>query len=159
MNTETNEAPEDQPADEYVAELIEGAEDQSGEQEVADVAAVEIPVAPVASSKPSVVYDPSVLVPVQTVAQKPPPSQFENLAAKGGAIGAIVLGVLSFVGSFITSYAILNSFMGVLLGLWGLRSNHQKTALIGILLCLISAFFCVVEISAWIQSLWPQEEF
>ena len=70
----------------------------------------------------------------------------------------MVLGVLAFAGSFITSYAILNSFMGILLGLWGLRSDHQKTAMIGMLICLISAFFCILEISDWIQAIWPQED-
>ena len=70
----------------------------------------------------------------------------------------MVLGVLSFAGSFITSYAILNSFMGVALGLWGLKSNHNRMALFGILLCLVSAFLCVLDISEWLQGLWFDPE-
>lgn len=168
---ENNETPAEE-SEEFVAELLEGSEpdlplpaDLHNEPEkvVADgdfVQAESLPNAvPVPAQPSSVVYDPTVLVPSKPSGEKPPPSAFENLAAKGGAIGAMVLGVLSFVGSFITSYAILNSFLGILLGLWGLRSNHQKMAMLGMLICLISAFFCVVEISEWIQTIWPQEEF
>jgi len=148
MNDETNEETEEQPVADYVAELVD--------QEPATEAAEAIPAGETATNQ--VVYNPTV-VPPPPQDILPPPSLVENLAAKGGAVGAIVLGVLSFVGSFITSYAILNSLMGILLGLWGLRSNHRRMALIGILLCIVSAFFCAVEISAWVQTLWPQDDF
>ncbi len=153
MNEEPIEEPDEQPAEEFVAELVAGenpAASDSKSGTAYDSA--------VMRSTTQVIYDPSIHVGVR----KPealPPSPYENLAAKGGAVGAVVLGALAFIGSFITTYAILNSFMGVLLGLWGLRSNHRNMALIGIGLCLLSGFFCVVEISAWIQSIWPESEF
>ena len=147
MNVETNDEPEELPTADYIAELID--------EEVVEASLAENVTGENATNQ--VVYNPSVMLPTKTV--QLPPSPVENLAAKGGAVGAIVLGVLSFTGSFITSYAILNSLMGVLLGLWGLRSNHRRMALVGILMCLISAFFCAVEISAWVQSFWPQSEF
>ena len=154
---------QDRTAEEFVAELIDDQSD-SAEVPVADAEgqatselvsnAIEV-----VTAAPAVAYDPSVLLPPKKPAVKLPPSPMANLAAKGGSVGALVLGVLSFAGSFITSYAILNSFMGLALGLWGLRSNHKRMALIGLGLCLLSAFFCVLDISAWLQSLWPQEEF
>ena len=81
-----------------------------------------------------------------------PPELLENLAAKGGAVGAVVLGGLALLGSFISSYAVINAVIGLLMGLWGLNSSHQRMAGIGMLLCLISAFFCAVEISSWLAS-------
>lgn len=84
--------------------------------------------------------------------------RLENLAAKGGAVAAIVLGVLAVVGSFATSWSIVNALMGLAAGAWGLRSQHRKIAMVGILLCLIGAFFSAVEISDWLRSIWPVEE-
>lgn len=154
MNNESSDdpQPEDKNAEEFVAELIDSP---------ADSAEVTLAGATVVPAAPAVAYDPSVLLPPVKPGVKPPspPSQLANLAAKGGSVGALVLGVLSFAGSFITSYAILNSFIGIAMGLWGLRSNHRRLALVGLALCLTSAFFCVLDISVWLQSLWPQEEF
>lgn len=84
--------------------------------------------------------------------------RLENLAAKGGAVAAIVLAVLAMAGSFVTSWSIINAGMGLACGIWGLRSQHKKMAGIGILLCLIAAFLCAVEISDWLESIWPVEE-
>ena len=150
MNDETNEEqPEQQETAEFVAELV----DESPEPEL-----VSEEVVPASIVTPTVAYDPSVLLPPVKRRENPPPSQIASLAAKGGAVGAIVLGALSFFGSFITSYAILNSLMGLMLGLWGLNSNHRRMATIGIVICLLSGFFCVVEISSWLQTLWPESE-
>jgi hypothetical protein len=149
MNSESSdEQPETQPAEEYVAELVE---DSRSADEGVDIGVIGF-------ATPGVSYDPSILVPPKPKNEKPAPKHMEHLASKGGAVGAIVLGVLAFFGSFITSYAILNSFMGLALGLWGLKSNYRRTAFIGMALCLIAAFFCVVEISAWLQTIWPTVE-
>lgn len=162
MNNESAEPDEeevqDPPAQEFVAELVEEVGGSENVEEVAAEVLNEEPVKAVAAAAPTIGYSPSILTPSKAAVYQPPPSQMANLAAKGGAVGAIVLGALSFVGSFITSYAILNSFMGVALGLWGLKSNHRRMALIGILLCLVSAFFCVLDISVWLQGLWFDPE-
>ncbi len=148
MNSESNdEHPEPQDAEEFVAELVIEASNSDVPFAVTEVAAV-----------PAVAYNPSILIAPKATAARLPPSPMTHLAAKGGAVGAMVLGVLAFVGSFITSYAILNSIMGLALGLWGLKSDHRRTAMLGMALCLIAAFFCVVEISSWLQTLWPSEE-
>ena len=167
-----NEEKQDPPAEEFVAELVEAElvdEGTDTKDAVDPTAARAVPYDPsilrntegaIVAAVPAVVaYNPSVLAPPKADTYLPPPSPMANLAAKGGAVGAIVLGVLSFIGSFITSYAILNSFLGVALGLWGLRSNHRRMAMIGMGLCLLSGFFCVLDISEWMQSLWSDPEF
>ena len=157
MNDESDiEDNEDQPAKEFVAELIDDVEHEVVEEIVP--ATLSDPTA-VAVAAPVVAYNPSILVPPKPASYEPPPSPMANLSAKGGAVGAVVLGVLSFIGSFITSYAILNSFLGLALGLWGLRSNHRSMAVIGMAICLISAFLCVLDISEWLQGLWVDPEF
>lgn len=134
----------------FEAEIVEDPVDRHEE-----IAPDAVPLTP-----PAVAYNPAILVPpVKPRGPKPPPTPMANLAAKGGAVGALVLGVLAFVGSFISSYAILNSAMGIAMGLWGLSSNHRRMATIGLILCTVSAFFCVVEISSWLQTIWPQDEF
>jgi len=159
MNDESakhdDENKQDPPAAEFVAELVE---EGGGSEEVSDlvdeISNAESVAAAVAAAAPTVAYNPSILKPPKPAAYQPPPSPMANLSAKGGAVGAMVLGVMAFAGSFITSYAILNSFMGMALGLWGLRSNHRRMALVGISLCVISAFLCALDISEWLQSLW-----
>lgn len=153
-NNESDNNEEEQPAKEFVAELVSNG-DTEDVQELASAAVGGSPVVAV----PAVAYDPSILVPPKPVSYQPPPSPMANLSAKGGAVGAVVLGVLSFMGSFITSYAILNSFLGLALGLWGLRSNHPRMATIGMAICLISAFLCALDISEWLQDLWVDPEF
>ena len=78
----------------------------------------------------------------------PPPlaASLDNIAANGGAVGALVLGIWSFFGAFITNWSIINGILGVLLGLWGLTSRRRKMALIGILLCLISIFLSLIQV-------------
>lgn len=165
MNNESTESDEDEkqdpPAQEFVAELVDEAESNETVEDVAAGVLDGEPVSAVAAAAgaPAIGYTPSILQPPKPATyQQPAPSPLANLSAKGGAVGAMVLGVLSFAGSFITSYAILNSFMGVALGLWGLKSNHNRMALFGILLCLVSAFLCVLDISEWLQGLWFDPE-
>jgi len=170
-NESDNEDSEDQPAAEYVAELVEdgeakatgeeakatGEEAKASGEESETIITAEPVVAAVAT--PAVAYNPSILTPPKPASYQQPPSPMANLSAKGGAVGAVVLGGLSFFGSFITSYAILNSFMGLALGLWGLRSNHRRMAIVGMAICVLSAFFCALDISEWLQGLWVTEEF
>ncbi len=72
------------------------------------------------------------------------PPQFQNVAAKGGAIAALVLGCLSVFGAFVTQWSLFNAVVGLGLGLWGLRSNFVRTAIIGMVLCVIGLLLCGV---------------
>ena len=71
------------------------------------------------------------------------PPQFQNVAAKGGAVGALVLGCLAVFGAFITQWSLFNAVVGLALGLWGLSSNMPRTAILGIVLCGIGFLLCV----------------
>ena len=71
------------------------------------------------------------------------PPQFQNVAAKGGAVGALVLGCLAVFGAFFTQWSPFNAVVGLMLGLWGLSSNMSRTAIVGIVLCGIGFMLCV----------------
>ena len=71
------------------------------------------------------------------------PPQFQNVAAKGGAVGALVLGCLAVFGAFVTQWSLFNAIIGVLLGMWGLSSNMSRTAVVGMILCVIGFMLCV----------------
>ena len=71
------------------------------------------------------------------------PPQFQNVAAKGGAVGALVLGCLAVFGAFVTQWSLFNAVLGLMLGLWGLSSNMSRTAYLGILLCGIGLVLCI----------------
>ena len=89
-----------------------------------------------------------------SLAMIPPPiaSNFEHMSANGGAVGALVLGVWCVAGSFITNWSMINGFLGLILGLWGLASRKKKTAWIGILLCLIGVFMCLLHVSELVNT-------
>ena len=72
------------------------------------------------------------------------PPQFQNISAKGGAVAAIVLGCLAIFGAFLTQWSLFNALVGLLLGLWGLKSNLHRTSMIGICFCLIGLALCFV---------------
>lgn len=69
----------------------------------------------------------------ETFVPNPPPLYAsENLAATGGAVGALVLGIWSVVSGFVSDWNIVNSGLAVGLGLWGMRSPRPMLALAGI---------------------------
>ena len=88
----------------------------------------------------------------------PPPlaTNLQNLSANGGAVGALVLGIWCFMGSFITNWSIINGILGLLLGTWGLTSQRKKTAWIGIALCTIGILLCLAEFSELVNK-WMYE--
>jgi hypothetical protein len=69
-----------------------------------------------------------------------------NFAAVGGAVGSCVLGVWSILGSLITPFSAINGIIGVVLGLWGLRSPRYKLSILGIVLAVIGCFMSVLRI-------------
>ena len=88
--------------------------------------------------------------PIPIAAEVPPtanhelPPQFQNISAKGGAVGAVVLGSLAVFGAFVTQWSLFNAIVGLILGLWGLRSNLTRTAAVGICFCVIGIVLCFV---------------
>lgn len=84
----------------------------------------------------------------------PPPitANLDNIAANGGAVGAIVLGIWSLIGAFITNWSIINGVLGLLLGFWGLTSRRRKMAWVGIVLCLISIFLSLIQVGELVNT-------
>jgi hypothetical protein len=79
----------------------------------------------------------------------PPPisANLDNVSAIGGAVSALGLGVWAMIGAFITNWSIINAVIGLLLGFWGLTSYRRRMAWIGIVLCLISMFLSLIQVS------------
>jgi hypothetical protein len=85
------------------------------------------------------------------LAATPIAGNLENMAANGGAIGSIVLGVWCVLGSFITNWSIINGVLGLLMGFWGLNSRKQRTAWIGIALCVLGILLALVQVSEMVN--------
>lgn len=62
-------------------------------------------------------------------------TEIENFSARGGAVASIGLGVYSVIGGYFTPLAMINSFLGLVLGLWGLSSKKRRWATIGMVIC------------------------
>jgi hypothetical protein len=68
-----------------------------------------------------------------------------HLSARGGAVASTVLGAWSIFGAWITAYSVINAFLGLALGCWGLASDVRwpwlgpVLSLVGIAACLIAA--------------------
>ncbi|MCL4207793.1 MAG: hypothetical protein KJ000_35355 [Pirellulaceae bacterium] len=59
-------------------------------------------------------------------------------AAAGGAVAALVLGVLSLAASFFSVGALFLAMAGLPVGIWGLFSDRRGQAIVGMLLCCIA---------------------
>lgn len=80
-------------------------------------------------------------------------SQFDlhnTMAANGGAVAALALGIWSILGSFFSSLSIINSALGIALGLWGLTSRKKYIATTGILLCLLGVMACMFNLTYFV---------
>ena len=69
------------------------------------------------------------------------PAAFNQLSmqTKGGAVGGVLLGLLSICGSWLTAYSIINAALGLMLSCWGLQSSARQWAAAGIALSLVGA--------------------
>lgn len=88
----------------------------------------------------------------------PNTGNLENLPAKGGAIGSLVLGIWCVLGAFVTNWSIINGLIGLLMGLWGMASRKQKTALLGILLCVLGIFMSLIQFNELINTYFTATE-
>lgn len=66
-----------------------------------------------------------------------------NLAATGGAIASVVLGAWSIIGATVTAYSVINAFLGLALGCWGVSSGVRWPWL-GIALSIVGIVSCAV---------------
>lgn len=81
----------------------------------------------------------AALPPLGAPVSPPRPAHLRRLtAAQGGAIAALVLGLMSVVASFYTELAAVPAALGLGLGAWGLFSPRRGPAILGLLLCLLA---------------------
>jgi hypothetical protein len=90
------------------------------------------------------------------------PAYPTNAGATGGAIAAVVLGVMALVAlRFIAPGALLVSILGVSMGVWGLHSDRRGVALFGLVLCCLAmalaGFFTAVGLFELINGYNPFE--
>ena len=85
-------------------------------------------------------------------------SGLDNMAAKGGAYGSLVLGIWASLGSLLTPWSAINGVLGLLLGVWGLTSHHQKISWIGIILSLLGIVLSFIEFSDMVRAFLPVNE-
>ena len=125
------------------------------------------PASGVGASDPSIIVativgseGPSEIIEATAVFAKPRemPASFQNLAAVGGAVGALLLGIWSIFAATISPYAGITAMVGILMGCWGITSLRKKMAIIGIVLCLIGLGLSVWEINGVISNYLMQVE-
>lgn len=64
-----------------------------------------------------------------------PVKKAPNIAALGGTVGALVLGVFAAVLGLFRYEAAIVALIGLMMGIWGLYSPRRGWALVGMLLC------------------------
>ena len=75
---------------------------------------------------------------------------FKNLAATGGAVGGLILGIWSIICAMITVFAFINAGLAIALGCYGLGSSRKKMAAFGIVLGIAGLLMSFMEIGEWI---------
>lgn len=82
-------------------------------------------------------------------------------AATGGAVGALVLAVMSLVFAYFTIGALFTALLGIGMGAWGVQSNHRKMAIAAMALCclavVLSACFGAVHLYTEVNGHLPWE--
>jgi hypothetical protein len=91
----------------------------------------------------------------------PPTPYARYAAATGGAVGALVLAVMSLVFAYFTIGAMFTALLGIGMGAWGIQSNHRKMAITAMALCclavVLSAGFGAVNLYTEINGHSPLE--
>ena len=83
--------------------------------------------------------------------------ELQNIAANGGAVGAVVLGAWSILCSLITPFSIINTFMAIGLGAYGLTSMKKTWAIIGIALGLVGGALSLIETNEILRNYFAEE--
>lgn len=74
-------------------------------------------------------------------------NELHNMAARGGAVGGLVLGILALISSLVTYYAIINASLAILLSVYGLKSRSRRLAVVGIVLGFVAILLSLMEIN------------
>lgn len=82
----------------------------------------------------------------------------DSIAANGGSVAALVLGIWSIFGALFTSLSLINGMIGIVLGIWGLTSRKKSLAVFGIVLCFVGIMACMLNITYFFWELILIEE-
>lgn len=70
-----------------------------------------------------------------------------SISRRGGAVAAVLLGLLAIGGSWLTIYSGINALIGLPLSIWAMQSTWRQAALTGMILCVIGGL-CSLILSA-----------
>ena len=144
-NPEANSDPE-QDLEGLAAEVLN---ESSGSSVLDDIVDAEIvPNAEVVAGDRSDVVEAEAIEPAERSYLDMPPRAYatpagpvnfnqKRLQTKGGAVAGVLLGILSMVGAFLTSYSLINAFLGLVLSTWGMGSGANRLASAGVVLSII----------------------
>jgi hypothetical protein len=76
--------------------------------------------------------------------ETPKPQYPKDGAAIGATVASVALGIVSVGLSLYTVLAFVTSVIGILMGIWGLKSDRKLAAICGLLLCSVAMF-----LTAW----------
>lgn len=150
-NSEVNPGSE-QDLEALAAEVLDEPSDASLLGEIVDAEVVPDEEAN-AADQSDVVNAEAILPSEQSFLDKPPrayavaaepvdPKQ-RKLQTKGGAVGGVLLAVLSIVGAFLTSYSLINAFIGLALSAWGMGSDARRLASAGVVLSIVGIILSI----------------
>ena len=88
----------------------------------------------------------------------PLPVNFQNLAAVGGSVGALVLGIWSIVGAALTPFSMINAILGILMGFWGLSSTKKTMATVGLALCIVGLALSLWDLNGVVSNYFYRAE-
>ena len=139
--------------------------------EAMEAAVVDPDTAPICDGSPFSEADPLPARPAEV--GQPPPTELlvagqraaasRSEAAVGGAIAALLLGMLAlFAAFFMPIGGLVTSILGLGMGAWGVYSRRRVLALVGLLLCCLalalSGFNGVVELYTYLHGHSPWEQ-
>lgn len=149
-NSEVNSDsyPDDQDLEALAAEVLDEPSDATLLGDVVDAEVV--PDSEVIAAAQSDVVDAEIVQPSERSFLDAPPRAYvtpaepvdpkqRELQTKGGAVAGVLLGTLSIAGAFLTSYSMINAFLGLALSAWGLTSSAKRQAKAGLILSIIGA--------------------
>ena len=73
-------------------------------------------------------------------------AEFQNMAAIGGAVGALVLGSWSIIGAMLTPWSAINALIAIVMGFYGLKSKRKRMAVLGIVLAVFGLALSLMEL-------------
>jgi len=129
-----------------------------GPRDVSSQQADEIVVAELATSSQRIETPPTD-GPVQSAPTVPAAPSSPDRPVNAASIASLIIGLVSVVLSFHTSWALPGCVIGLGLGIWGLCAPRRGPAVAGVMFCCIglaiSGFFAALDLYTWYRGVAP----